>query len=191
MRICGDDDDEQLSLHPVGSTTIPDKAVFVTETDLLECIWDDHALHPVIWRRDAFISLEPSQSGGAALGLVRDHASDGPPEDLCGSTEVDGTVGGLRVHALPQEAEVLHLLPYEAARQADLLASNHHYLLPVQQLLRHDRCQAPKHVVAGVHHHTTSADARTRHHLPLSPTQEEKTEDEEEFIFDPFCWIRI
>lgn len=85
--------------------------------------------------------------------------ADGAPEDLGGGAEVDGAVGGLGVHALAEEAEVLHLLTDEAAREADLLAANHHHFLAVEEFFGQDRGEPTQHVVAGVHHHPPRADS--------------------------------
>nr|GMD64239.1 hypothetical protein CKAN_00693800 [Ipomoea batatas] len=97
--------------------------------------------------------------------------SDGAPENLRGCTEVDGTVGGLRVHALAEEAVVLHFLTDKAAGEADFLAADHHHALSIEKLLRQDGCQTSQHVVPRVHHHSPSADSRSRHHfaMPFSP----------------------
>lgn len=49
----------------------------------------------------------------AAFALVGDHASDGPPKDLAGSSEMEGSSLGVTVHSLPQEGEVLQLVSVE------------------------------------------------------------------------------
>ncbi len=41
--------------------------------------------------------------------------SDGSPQNTCRCTEMNRTLAGLGVHPLPQEPQVLHLLPNEAA----------------------------------------------------------------------------
>lgn len=68
-------------------------------------------------------------------------------------------MGGLGVHPLAEEPQVLHLLADKAAGDADLLTPDHHHLLPVQQLLRDDRGQTSQHVVPRVHHHALRADS--------------------------------
>nr|GMD66974.1 hypothetical protein CKAN_00693800 [Ipomoea batatas] len=84
---------------------------------------------------------------------------------------MDGTVGGLGVHALAEEAVVLHFLTDKAAGEADFLAADHHHALSIEKLLRQDGCQTSQHVVPRVHHHSPSADSRSRHHfaMPFSP----------------------
>ncbi|OAY70255.1 hypothetical protein ACMD2_06170 [Ananas comosus] len=128
------------------------------------CVGDDEALGLVVGRGHALVGLEPGERGLPTLGLVGDHPAHGAPEDLGGGSEVDGAVRGLGVHALAEEAEVLHLLPHEPPREAQLLAPHHHHALPVQELLRHDRRQPPQHVVPRVHHHALCAYPRPRHH---------------------------
>ena len=66
---------------------------------------DDHALLLVVRRRHSLEGLEPLESGLATLGLVRDHASHGPIEDLAGGAEVEGPTGGVDVATLAQELE--------------------------------------------------------------------------------------
>jgi len=51
--------------------------------------------------------------------------TDGPPQDASWSAEVDGAFAGLGVHPLPQKPQIFHLLPHEATRQTDLLATDH------------------------------------------------------------------
>jgi hypothetical protein len=164
-------------MYPDGVVVVPadllgelaEEAVLVAglEAKNLEGVGDDHALGAVVGRGDAVEGLEVGEGGLAAGGLVGDHAADGAPEDAGGGAEVDGAMGGLGVHPLAEEPEVLHLLPDEPAGDAHLLAPHHHHPLPVQELLRHQRRQPPQHVVPRVHHHPPRAQPRTRHHLPL------------------------
>ena len=72
---------------------------------------------------------------------------------------MDGTMRGLRIHPLAEEPHVLHLLPNQAAGDADLLAPNHHHLLPIQELLCHNRSKPTQHMVPRVHYHALGADA--------------------------------
>lgn len=81
-----------------------------------------------------------------------------PPENLGRSAEVNGTVRGLGVHPLAEEAQVLHLLADETAREADFLAADNDDPLAVQELLGQNRGQAAEHVVPGVYHHSLRAD---------------------------------
>ena len=73
---------------------------------------------------------------------------------------MDWAMGRLGVHALAEEAKILHLLAHEATGEADLLASDHHHLLTIEQLLGQYRSQSPQHVVAGVNNHSPRADSR-------------------------------
>jgi hypothetical protein len=63
-----------------------------------------------------------SRKGKASNALP----SEGPPEDARRSTEVDGTLLGLRVETFPQEALILHLLTHDAPRDHDFLAAHQH-----------------------------------------------------------------
>ena len=65
-----------------------------------------HHLLPV----SRFVPVESLHSSG---GLVRDHTPDCPPENLAGSSEVEGTVCGVSVHPLSEEGKVLQLVPVE------------------------------------------------------------------------------
>lgn len=56
-----------------------------------ESLGNDHALLLVIWGRNTLEGLEALHSSGTASGLVRDHTTDGSPEDLRWGTEVEGT----------------------------------------------------------------------------------------------------
>ena len=102
--------------------------------------------------------MEQTLAVATMLGLVRNHPTDGTPEDLGGGAEVDGLMRGLGVHALTEEPQILHLLANESTREADLLASHYHHFLPIQQLFRQYRRQSPQHVVSCVHHHSPGAD---------------------------------
>lgn len=87
--------------------------------------------------------------------------TNGTPEDLSGGAEVDWAMRRFGVHAFAEESHVLHLLPHEAAGDADLFAAHHHHFLPVEQLLRHDGREPTQHVVPRVDHHPLRADSRT------------------------------
>ena len=82
--------------------------------------------------------------------------ADGAPEDLGGGAEMDGAMGGFGVHALAEEAEVLHLLADEAAGEGDLLAPDDDDALPGEELLGDDGGQAAEHVVPCVDDHPPS-----------------------------------
>lgn len=96
--------------------------------------------------------------------------ADRPPQDLGRGAEVNGPVGGLGVHPLVTEPSVFHLLAHESAGDGDLLAPHHHHSLPIEQLLRDDGREAPKHVVARIDHHSPRAEARPGHHLSSLPS---------------------
>ena len=83
------------------------------QSEDLQSRWDDHLLLLVIGRRNSLESLETLQSILSSLGHVRNHPSDGSPEDLGGSPEVEGTTAGLDVATLLQEVEILQLVAVE------------------------------------------------------------------------------
>ena len=47
--------------------------ISITNENVLERVRDDHALGPVVRRRDALVRLEPRESSLSPLGLVRNH----------------------------------------------------------------------------------------------------------------------
>lgn len=83
--------------------------------------------------------------------------ADCAPEDLSRSPKVDGAMRRLGVHALTQEPHVLHLLPHQATRDANLLAPYNHDFLAVQEFLCYDRRKPTKHVVPCIHHYSLGA----------------------------------
>ena len=85
------------------------------QSEDLEGRGDDHFLLLVIGRRNSLECLETLQGILASLGLVRNHPSDGSPEDLGGSPEVEGTTAGLHVATLLQEVEILQLVAVEVS----------------------------------------------------------------------------
>lgn len=131
----------------------------------LESIRNNHPLGHIKGRRDALVGLQTSKCGSSSLSLVRNHASDGAPQDFGGSAEVNGAVRRFGVHTLAEEPHVLHLLPDETSGNGYLLAPDHHHLLPVQKFLRHDRRQSTQHVVPRVHHHPLRANSGPGNHF--------------------------
>ena len=55
---------------------------------------------------------------------MRDHASDGPPQDLAGGSEMERSTAWVTVHPLPQEGEVLQLVSVKRSRNVQQLASD-------------------------------------------------------------------
>jgi hypothetical protein len=60
------------------------------ESENAKGLGNDHLLLLVVRGRDAFEDLEPLEGGGAAGGLVGDHATDGLVEDAGRGAEVEG-----------------------------------------------------------------------------------------------------
>ena len=73
------------------------------EAEDTESLRNDHTLLLVVGGRDALEGLKTLHSGVTAGSLVRDHTTNGAPEHLGGSAEVEGTttsgvVPGLLAH---------------------------------------------------------------------------------------------
>jgi hypothetical protein len=70
-----------------------DRAVLAAglQAEDAESLGNDDALLLVVGRRNTFKGLQALHGGVATRGLVRDHATDGAPEHLGGSAEVEGT----------------------------------------------------------------------------------------------------
>ena len=139
-----------LPAHGGAQLAQADELVAVREPQDLEGVGHDQALDLVVRRRDPFVGLEPVEGRGAALGLVRDHAADGPPDDAGGRAEVDGALLRLRQHALAQEALVLGALADEAAGEHRLLGPDDDDVVADEELLGDDGGEAAEHVPAGV-----------------------------------------
>jgi hypothetical protein len=72
-----------------------------------EARWNNHLLLLVIWSWHAFQALELLESLLSSLCLVWNHASDGPPEDLSGRSEMDGTTVWVDGASLAQKLQIL------------------------------------------------------------------------------------
>jgi len=79
-----------------------------SESQHTESLRADRARNLVIRRRNSLEDLEVSQSSGTTGGLVGDHSTDGSPENLGRSTEVEGTTSGVNVASLSEEVLVLN-----------------------------------------------------------------------------------
>ena len=79
------------------------------EAEDTEGLGDDHALLVVVWGRNTIEGLQALKSGGTTGSLVRDHTTNGAPEHLAGSTEVEGTTtSGVEPGLLAHESLVLY-----------------------------------------------------------------------------------
>jgi hypothetical protein len=80
-----------LPAELVAETT--DRAVLAAglQAENAESLGDDNALLLVVRRGNTFEGLQALHSGITTRGLVRNHATDGAPEHLGGSAEVEGT----------------------------------------------------------------------------------------------------
>jgi len=102
----------------------------------------NHSLLAIIGRGDTLEQFETLKSCRAASSLVRNHAADGPVQNLGGCAVVKGA-RFLRVHnvAFVEEIVVSQLVAEEAARDVDLLAPDNDYLLAAENLLRDNRSE--------------------------------------------------
>merc|ERR1719270_447336 len=114
---------------------------------------DNHPLLLVIRRWDTLECLEPLHGLLSSLCLVRDHASNGPPEHLGGSPEVEGTAGRLDVAPQAKESQHFQLVPVEVAGEVDALTTHDDNLVAVEDVLGHDGGQAAQQVTAAIDHH--------------------------------------
>lgn len=120
---------------------------------------------------------EPKSNSGKGMALkihkmqkkrAKTIPTNGAPEDLSGGTEVNGAMGGLGVHPLPQEAHVLHLLADQPAGDADLLAPDDDDFLAVEKLFGDNRREPSQHVMPCIDDNALGADTGTGHHFLVS-----------------------
>jgi hypothetical protein len=82
---------------------------------------NDNALLLVVGGRDTLEGLETLHGGVTAGGLVGNHATDGAPEHLGGSAEVEGTTtGGVETGLLAHESLVLDCAPCQSMLSRDI-----------------------------------------------------------------------
>lgn len=84
---------------------------------------------------------------------MRKHTADDSPEDLSGSTVVEGTVTGVGVGTLAQEGQVLKLVTVEGSADVDTLATHSNDLLASQQLLGDSRRQTAQQMSSAINNH--------------------------------------
>ena len=85
------------------------------QAENLESGRDNHALFLVEGGWYTLVALEPLKGFLSALCLVWHHSTDCAPENLLGSTEVEGSTSRLDVASLAQEVEVLELVAVEVS----------------------------------------------------------------------------
>jgi hypothetical protein len=78
-----------------------------------ESLGNNDALLLVVGRGNALKGLEALHGSGTTSSLVRDHTTDGTPEDLRRGAEVEGTTaGGVVTGLLAEEGRVLYCRLY-------------------------------------------------------------------------------
>lgn len=125
---------------------------------------DNHALGGVVGLRDTLEDLETLHGSSTTGSLVGEHATDDAEEDTAGSTEMEGTVGGVNNGALAEELVVLHyritsvripshkyplkstLGTEEGSRHVHLLGTDNDDTLAVEDLLGNDRSKTTEQV---------------------------------------------
>lgn len=80
--------------------------------------WHDEALLLVVWRRNALEHAKSAQRLLALWRLVRQHASNGSPEDLARRPVVVRAVVRVNVASFAQEVQVLHCGGREETRRS-------------------------------------------------------------------------
>ena len=114
---------------------------------------DGQPLFLVIWRRNTFEGLQPLHSGLSTLGLVRHHTTNCTPEDLSGSTEVEGSTQRLDVTPQTQKLQVLQLVAVEVSAHVDAFGSDDDNLVTVQDEFGDDGGQTAHQVATAIDYH--------------------------------------
>merc|ERR1719355_435791 len=119
----------------VRQTTEASEVATRSESQHTESLRADHTVDLIVRRRNSLEDLQVSESSGTTRGLVRNHSTDGSPEDLRGSTEVERTASRVDVASLSEEVLVLELVSEVRTRDVDVLTTNNNDLLSGQELL--------------------------------------------------------
>jgi len=107
----------------------------------------DHLLEFVIRVRHAFEHLQALESQGASLSFVRDHATDGAPENARWLTVVERSSARVGVRALLEEQVVLEPVAKERARNVNILCSDCNHFAAIQELFGQVGSQTTQKVV--------------------------------------------
>jgi len=115
---------------------------------------NNHALLPVVRRRNTLEELELGEGSGTTGGLVGSHATDRLEEDTRRCPVMEGT-GLFRVHnvTLVEEIMVAELVPEERAADVDLLAPYDDNLLARKDLLGDNGGKATEEVALSIDYH--------------------------------------
>ena len=84
---------------------------------------------------------------------------------MAGGSEVVGAAGGVGVHPLAEECQVLQLVSIEIARNVDALTAHNHHLLTQKHLLGHDGHQVAQEMASAIE----NQDLPLRHLRQLPP----------------------
>jgi len=144
--------DEALVMpaEQVGDVTKLAKLAVGLEADVLERGGDDETLLQVVRERDALEGGQVVHGLGALGGLVRDHAADGAPDHLGGSTLMEGTLLGVGLGADVLELLVLELVAVQGARDVDVFAAHQSDLVAIDELLGDNGGQAAQQVALAI-----------------------------------------
>lgn len=108
------------------------------EADHPESRGDDHALHGVVRGRHTLDGLQSLKSSRATGSLAGDHSTNSALEELSGAGLVEGTTLGVSSSALLEEVLEFYTVGVNRVGHLQLLASDNHDPLAVQQLLSHN-----------------------------------------------------
>ena len=122
----------------------------VLDSDRLEGVWHQHPLLLAVWVWHAFEGLQPPEGGGASGGLVREHASHGPPEDPRGVVVMDMAPSWVGSSGLAHEAaEPIHVSEH-GSRDHHSLGPHDDDSFAEEQLFGDNRCESSQKVVFSV-----------------------------------------
>jgi hypothetical protein len=139
-----------LPSNVVGKITHLGEVTSRLKADNTESSRDDLTLYLVERVGDSIEGGKTSNSGLATSSLLVNHTTDSPPDHHGRSLEVEGTTGGVGVHALLTELSVLGLVTDKRSRDDHVLATDKNNLLSSQEFLSDDGAQTTVHVVAAV-----------------------------------------
>jgi len=123
----------------------------------------------IVRRWNALENLQIVQRARSTLTLVRNHASNGAPEDATRSAKVERSTRRIHVAAFAQKSQIFQLIAIETARDVDILATNHNNSLTLQDRLGNHRRKTAKQMTFRVDHNRFCAHRRHVGRLSMFP----------------------
>lgn len=111
---------------------------------------DDLTLNLVVRVGDSLEGGKTSNGSLSTMRLLVDHTTDSPPDHTGRGLEMEGTTGGVGVHALLTELSVLGLVTNKRSGDDHILTTDKNNLLSSQEFLGDDGTQTTVEVVAAV-----------------------------------------